>query len=119
MGMLDLRGGFAAVNCPFPILIMKAQVEVRPATAEDIPTILDFIKQLAIFEDSLDKVEATNESLARTLGLETPQSTEETAITATNYRIGQFAKCVIAWINNERAGFALFFYNYSTVSPSH
>jgi anoctamin-10 len=97
--------------------MMKAKVEIRPARPEDIPTILDFIKQLAGFENSVNKVQATHESLAETLGLETEPSPEEVAINATQYRPGQFAKCVFAYVDNEKAGFAVYYYNYSTVFP--
>jgi hypothetical protein len=95
---------------------MKAEVEIRPARPEDIPTILDFIKQLAGFETSVNKVKATHETLAKTLGLETDPSPSEVSISATNYRPGQFAKCVFAYVNNQKAGFAIFYYNYSTVA---
>jgi len=97
---------------------MKAQVEIHAAKPEDIPTILDFIKQLAGFENSVTKVKATHKSLARTLGLEWDPLPHEIAIDATQYRPGQFAKCVFAYLNHRKAGFVIFYYNYSTVSLS-
>jgi len=94
---------------------MRVNVEIRPATPQDVPTILEFIKQLAGYENSKTKVKATHETLTKTLGLETDPSPSETDISATQYRAGQFAKCVFAYVNDEKAGFAVFYYNYSTV----
>jgi GNAT superfamily N-acetyltransferase len=92
---------------------MKAIVDVRAAEVKDVPQILDFITQLAIFEKAEDRVLATQESLARTLGLESPNHSD---ITSTELKPGQFAKCVIAFVDGDAAGFAVFFYSYSTVS---
>jgi hypothetical protein len=92
-------------------------VDVRPARPDDVPTIHDFITQLAVFEKCPDRVLATHEAIARTLGLEAEPSEEDTRIGATGFKPGQFAKCVIAYIDGEKAGFAVFFYNYSTVLP--
>jgi GNAT superfamily N-acetyltransferase len=92
---------------------MKANVEIRDAESKDVPTILSFITQLAIFEKEEDKVLATQEALTRTLGLETPTHSD---ITSTELKPGQFAKCVIAYVDSEAAGFTIFYYSYSTVS---
>jgi hypothetical protein len=92
---------------------MKTKVEVQPASPKDVPAILDFITQLAVFEKCPEKVLATHESLARTLGLESEEG--DKSISATQLLPGQFAKCVIAYIDGKEAGFAVFFYNYSTV----
>ena len=97
--------------------MMKAKVEVRVAVPEDIPTIHDFITQLAVFEKCPERVLATHDTLAKTLGLESEPGVSETDISATQLRSGQFAKCVIAHIDGKNAGFAVFFYNYSTVTP--
>ena len=91
------------------------RVAVRPAVPADVPAILDFITQLAVFEKCPEKVLATEDTLRRTLGLESEPSPSETDIAATALRPGQFAKCVIAQVGSEDAGFAVFFYNYSTV----
>ena len=91
-------------------------VSVRPAVPADVPTILDFITQLAVFENCPEKVLATGDTLRRTLGLESDPSPSDTDISSTALRPGQFAKCVIAHVESEDAGFAVFFYNYSTVS---
>jgi hypothetical protein len=92
-----------------------SKVDIRAARPADVPTIHDFITQLAIFEKCPDQVSATHDAIARTLGLEAEPTEDETAIGATGFKPGQFAKCVIAYIDNEKAGFAVFFYNYSTV----
>lgn len=105
------RGGATPMN-PNSASTM---VSVRPAVPADLPTILDFITQLAVFEKCPEKVFATEETLRKTLGLESEQSSSETKISSTTLRAGQFAKCVIAQVDNEDAGFAVFFYNYSTV----
>ena len=93
-------------------------VEIRPAQPKDLPVILDFITQLAVFEKFPERVVATEATLAKTLGLESEPTTSETDISATNLKPGQFAKCVIAYVEGEEAGFAVFFYSYSTVYPS-
>jgi len=96
---------------------MKTKVEVHPAATKDIPTILNFIQQLATFEKCPERVLATEATLAKTLGLETDPTAAEVSIDATELKLGQFAKCVIAKADNKDAGFAIFFYNYSTVCP--
>src|SRR5271154_2803189 len=78
---------------------MKTKVGVRPAVPSDIPTILDFIQQLANFEKCPEQVLATHATLAKTLGLETEPTAAEVSIDATQLRPGQFAKCVIAQVD--------------------
>lgn len=70
---------------------------IRAATAHDVPLILDFIRALALYERDPDAVVATEESLLRDGFGPEPK-----------YR------CVLADWNGEHAGFAFFFYNYST-----
>jgi hypothetical protein len=94
---------------------MKTKVGIRPAVPSDIPTILDFIQQLANFEKCPERVLATHATLAKTLGLETEPTAAEVSLDATQLRPGQFAKCVIAQVDGKDAGVAIFFYNYSTV----
>jgi len=104
----------SAVSMTF---LMTNKVVVRAAVPEDIPTIHDFVTQLAVFEKCPERVLATHETLAKTLGLESPPSSSDTDISATQLRPGQFAKCVIAQIDCKNSGFAIYFYNYSTVPP--
>jgi GNAT superfamily N-acetyltransferase len=70
---------------------------VRKAEAHDIRLILDFIKQLAVYEKMIDDVVATEEILKESLFGETP-----------------FAHVVIGEYNGVPVGFALFFTNFST-----
>ena len=70
---------------------------IRPATREDIATILTFIKQLAEYEKLAHEVVATEEQLQATLLGEHPS-----------------AEVIIAEYQNIAVGFALFFTNYST-----
>ncbi len=71
-------------------------IHIRPATREDVPTILRFIRELADYEREPDAVEATEAML-------------EEALFAR-----RFAESVIAEIDGMPAGFALFFHNFST-----
>lgn len=93
---------------------MSTKIAIRTATAEDVPVIHDMIKQLADFQGNPEKVTATDEALARTLWLnsETPAQSD---ITSTSFKHGQFAKCIIAQVDGQAVGIAVFFYNYATV----
>jgi GNAT superfamily N-acetyltransferase len=70
---------------------------IRSATAEDVPLILSFIRDLATYENLLPDVIATEEALHRTLFGEQPA-----------------AQVVIAEVGVRPAGFALYFFTYST-----
>lgn len=70
---------------------------IRNTTAADVPLILDFIRALAKYEREPQAVVATKEDLHRDGFGPDPK-----------YR------CVIAEWDNRPAGFAFFFYNYST-----
>jgi GNAT superfamily N-acetyltransferase len=74
-------------------------LSIRPATASDIPLILDLIRDLAEYEREPQAAIATSEDLLRD-GF-TPN-------VAPKFRV------VIAEWDGKSAGFALFFYNYST-----
>jgi GNAT superfamily N-acetyltransferase len=74
-------------------------LSIRPATANDIPLILDLIRELAEYEREPQAAIATSADLLRD-GF-TPN-------TAPKFRV------VIAEWDGKSAGFALFFYNYST-----
>ena len=76
-------------------LIMPCKI--RSATAADVPLILSFICDLAAFEKLLPEVVATEETLRRTLFSNPPA-----------------AHVVIAEVDSRPAGFALYFFNYST-----
>jgi len=70
---------------------------IRHATEKDVPLIYILIKELAEFEKMLDEVKATEASLLETL-----------------FGKQKFAEVLIAELNGEPAGQALYFFNYST-----
>ena len=70
---------------------------IRSATADDVPLVLAFIRDLATYEKLLADVVATEDSLRRTLFCPQPA-----------------AQVVIAEVDGRPAGFALYFFNYST-----
>ena len=70
---------------------------IRPATPDDVATILRFVRELADYEREPDAVEATEQMLATALFGERPA-----------------AEAVIAEIDGEPVGFAIFFHNFST-----
>lgn len=74
-----------------------AGLSLRLATANDVPQILSFIRQLAEYEKLLDMVVA-----------------DEAKLSATLFGEKAYAEVVIADYQGKPAGFALFFHNYST-----
>lgn len=80
----------------------ETRLRIRPATAEDVPTILGFIRELAEYEREPDAVVATEADLLRDGWGETPR----------------FAAC-IAEYDSVAAGFALYFTTYSTWRGHH
>lgn len=72
---------------------------IRPATPADVPLILEFICALADYEKLPHEVEATEPQLRATLfpAGATP-----------------VAHCVLAFADDAPAGFAIYFFNYST-----
>ncbi len=72
-------------------------IELRPATAADIPHILAFIRELADYEKLAHEAVADEAALATHLFGEQPA-----------------AEVVIAEVDGQPAGFALFFHTFST-----
>lgn len=72
-------------------------LRIAPATAADVPLILEFIRGLAEYERLAHACVATEERLRRTLFGPTPR-----------------AEVIIARLDGDPVGFALFFHNYST-----
>jgi GNAT superfamily N-acetyltransferase len=70
---------------------------IRPATAADVPQILAFVRALAAFEREPDAAVATEADLLRD-----------------GFGLNPFYFCLIAEYNGQPAGFALYFFNYST-----
>jgi GNAT superfamily N-acetyltransferase len=70
---------------------------IRPATQADVPEILKFIRALAAYEREPDAVTATEAGLLRD-----------------GFGANPFYFCLMAEEDGRPAGFALYFYNYST-----
>lgn len=70
---------------------------IRSATPADVPQILTFIRALAAYEREPDAVEATEAGLLRD-----------------GFGPNPFYFCLIAESDSRSAGFALYFFNYST-----
>ncbi|AOE49423.1 GNAT family N-acetyltransferase [Kangiella sediminilitoris] len=79
-----------------------SQLVIREAAREDAPQILEFIKDLADYEKMSDEVVATVEDIEQTVFAEQPK-----------------AYCLIAEWEGQSAGFALYFYSYSTFLGKH
>jgi GNAT superfamily N-acetyltransferase len=72
-------------------------ITIRTATEADVPQILAFIRALAVFERAPDAVTATEAGLLRD-----------------GFGPNPIYYCLIADQDGQPAGFALYFYNYST-----
>jgi GNAT superfamily N-acetyltransferase len=77
-------------------------LNIRPATPADVPQILTFIRELALYEREPDAVFATEADLLRDGFGPTPRFT-----------------CVMADFDAETVGFALYFTSYSTWLGHH
>jgi GNAT superfamily N-acetyltransferase len=78
------------------------EIGIRRATAEDAPLICAFIRELAEYERLLENCVATPETVAATLFAPAPR-----------------VFCEIAEADGAPAGFALWFYSYSTFLAKH
>ena len=76
---------------------MPADVSIRRGERRDVPTILRFIRELAEYERLAHEVVATEEILERTM-----------------FGERRVAFPLIASVDGEDVGWALYFYNYST-----
>lgn len=76
---------------------MKTDFTIRPAMENDVPAILDFIRDLAVYEKLAHEVTATPELLRSTLFGGHP-----------------YAEVLLASENGTHVGFAVFFHNFST-----
>jgi GNAT superfamily N-acetyltransferase len=72
-------------------------VTIRPAREEEVPLILQFVRELAEYEHLLHEVVATEDKLRKDLFGPRP-----------------YAEVVFACLDGTPLGFALFFHNYST-----
>ena len=71
--------------------------QIRPARVEDVPIILQLIRDLATYERAPDEVSTTEEQLVDVLFGERPA-----------------AEVLLAFENESPVGFAVYFYNFST-----
>jgi GNAT superfamily N-acetyltransferase len=76
---------------------MIDKFKIKPATVEDVPLILSFIKELAEYEKLLHEVVAT-----------------ETILKETLFGNQAHAEVVIGYIDGAAVSFALYFHNFST-----
>lgn len=72
-------------------------IDIRPATAGDVPSILGFIRELAAYEKAEHEVTATEAHIRATLFGDAPK-----------------AHALVCRVDGEAAGFAVYFFNYST-----
>jgi GNAT superfamily N-acetyltransferase len=72
-------------------------ISIRPATASDLPQVLAFIRELAVYERLEHQVAASEAELGTALFGPRP-----------------FAEVVFACLDGTPVGFALFFHNFST-----
>jgi GNAT superfamily N-acetyltransferase len=72
-------------------------MDIRPATAHDVPQILQLIRGLAAYEKLSHQVVATEERLRQTLFCERPA-----------------AEAALVWSEGRAVGLAVYFHNYST-----
>ncbi|KAL2163875.1 hypothetical protein VTH06DRAFT_3085 [Thermothelomyces fergusii] len=92
---------------------------VRHARREDVPAILELIRELAEYEHALDAVEATEDKLLETIAFapsESPSAGSGNSLPQTE-PTSPFkpARClVLTTPSGTVAGIALYFYNYST-----
>jgi GNAT superfamily N-acetyltransferase len=70
---------------------------IRPATENDVPLILSFIRQLAEYEHLLHECVATEENLRESL-----------------FGLKPSAEVLLAFSSKQPVGFAVFFHNFST-----
>ena len=70
---------------------------IEKAREQDCPILVDFIRDLALYERLSDQVEATPEDIRREL-----------------FQSNSVIHAVIAWLDDVPIGFAIYFYNFST-----
>ena len=76
---------------------MQPDFEIRPAVVEDVPVILELIRELATYERAPNEVTATEEQLVDVLFGKRPA-----------------AEVLLAFEGKAPVGFAVFFHNFST-----
>jgi GNAT superfamily N-acetyltransferase len=79
------------------VINMSDGITIRSASADDVPLIFTFIRELAEYEKLSHAVVATEDQIRESLFGSRP-----------------YAECVFGCVGGEPVGFALFFHNYST-----
>jgi len=74
-----------------------SNITIRPAREDEVPLVLQFVRELAEYEHLLHEAVASEERVRRDLFGPRP-----------------YAEVVFACLDDEPVGFALFFHNYST-----
>lgn len=77
-------------------------ISIRPATSADVPLIIRFIRELADYEKAPEEAVATEQQLEQALFCDSPR-----------------VYSVICEVDANPAGFALYFYNFSTWLGRH
>jgi GNAT superfamily N-acetyltransferase len=77
--------------------VAHSAITIRPAREDEVPLVLQFVRELAEYEHLLHEAVATEEQIRRDLFGPRP-----------------YAGVVFGCVNDEPLGFALFFHNYST-----
>ena len=77
--------------------VAKGAITIRPVREDEVPLVLQFVRELAEYEHLLHEAVATEERVRRDLFGPRP-----------------YAEVVFACLDDEPVGFALFFHNYST-----
>ena len=72
-------------------------LQIRPATVGDVPRILGFIKELAVYEKAEHEVVATEAHIRQSL-----------------FGEGAVVRALVCRVADVDAGFAVYFFNYST-----
>ncbi len=75
----------------------RSTLEIRSATQDDVPTLVELIKALADYEKLAHEVTGSDDDLVAALFGDRP-----------------YAEAVLAWVDGQPAGMALFFHNFST-----
>lgn len=75
----------------------RPPLRIQDATEADVPLLLDFIRELAVFEKSEDRLTATEETLSANLFGSNP-----------------YAHALIAYNDSEPVAFAIYFFSYSS-----
>jgi len=77
-------------------------IEIRQAVPDDAPLLLEFIRELAVYEKAPEQVTATEADLGESL-----------------FGSKAAARALICRVDGVNAGFAVYFYNYSTWLGRH